>query len=411
MPEAADGPPPLRILEVETFGRGGLLHYAYNLSCALADAGHQVTLLTTVGFELHDLTADAAPNPGFSVERRIARWTQGQPHRRSFRWWRSLEAVFDAWTTARYARRVAPDVVHLHSTNTSALLYLWLLRLLGLRVVSTAHVVTPHEPLRFARWIYGAIHRLPHIVVAHSEVDRRRLERELGVDSRRIEVIPHGEYGFFEETAQPPPSPPQARQALGLGESDEVALFFGYIRHYKGLDLLLESWPAVQARRPSARLLIAGNPDRLSPSDRRDLEDEASALGAVCRFEYLPFSEVAALFAAADVLVMPYRSISQSGVLFLALALGVPVVATRVGALPEMLSDGADALLVPPEDPEALAEAVARVLSDPILRTQLAAGGRQVSAAHSWTTIATRTAQSFHDLSRQGGGGTEGKSS
>jgi glycosyltransferase involved in cell wall biosynthesis len=92
---------------------------------------------------------------------------------------------------------------------------------------------------------------------------------------------------------------------------------------------------------------------------------------------------------------MPYRHISQSGVLFLALSLGVPVVATRVGALPEMLRDGESALLVPPESPSALSEALIRALGDAELRERLREGGRRVAHQHSWPSIAERTEAAF----------------
>ena len=105
----------------------------------------------------------------------------------------------------------------------------------------------------------------------------------------------------------------------------------------------------------------------------------------------MPFEQVAPYFAAADLLVMPYRRVSQSGVLFLALATGLPVVATSVGGLPEVLRDGENALLVPPESPEALAGAVARALGAPALRDRLSRGGRELADRHSWTSIAERT--------------------
>ncbi len=84
------------------------------------------------------------------------------------------------------------------------------------------------------------------------------------------------------------------------------------------------------------------------PARRRELEAAAARVGAIHRFAYIPFEDVPRYFAAADVLVLPYRHVSQSGVLFLALALGLPVVATRVGALPEVVRDGESALLVAP---------------------------------------------------------------
>ncbi len=389
----------MRLLEVETFGRGGLTHYAYNLSRALAERGHEVTLATGAGYELEgrrDLPANVR------VIRQIGRFTR-RPRPSwpalALRLARRVEAVLDAIAVTALARRLRPDVIHLHCTNPVALVYLSLLRRLRVPLVATAHVVTPHEPIRFQNAVYRRIHRLADLVVAHSEVDRGRLIEEFAVDPGRVIVIPHGEYGFFE-TRGGAVDRGQARESLGLRSADEVALFFGYIREYKGLDVLLDAWPAVAEARPRARLVVAGDPVRLAAARRQELEQRATRLGAIHRFEYIPFSDVPRYFAAADVLAMPYRRISQSGVLFLALSLGLPVVATRVGALPEMLRDGDSALLVAPESPTALGEALARALGDPELRNRLARSGRRVAAEHSWTSIAERTEAAFARLAR-----------
>lgn len=388
----------LHVMEVETFGRGGLTHYAYNLSCALAERGHRVTFVTTVGYEL-----ETRPIPdGVRLEKSIARWTQTRgrtiPGVRSAAV-RKLEALFDAAATAFRARQLRPDIVHLHCTNSIGVVYLLLFRLLltgtGSRVVATAHVVTPHEAVRGQSLVYRLVHRLPHFVVAHSRFDRQRLLDEFGVDEVRTAVIPHGEYGFFERDAEARPTAAAAREWLGLDEHDEVALFFGYLREYKGLDVLLEAWDRVRRERPAARLVVAGDPVQLPEARRQELEDEARGLGAICRFQYVPFADVTRFFAAADALVMPYRRISQSGVLFLALSLGLPVVATRVGGLPEILVEGESAALVPPENPSALAAALAWVLGDGALRKRLAKGGRRVAAEHSWSSIAERTESVF----------------
>ncbi|MEL7061352.1 MAG: glycosyltransferase family 4 protein [Acidobacteriota bacterium] len=397
----------LHVMEVETFGCGGLVHYAYNLSCALAERGHRVTLVTSVGYELDGMELP----PTMEVAKLTARWTQGQPPRPRLALLAAavskLEAVVDAVRVARRAWRTRPDIVHLHSTNPILLVHLLLLRWVGFlggpTVIATAHVVTPHEQPNpgFARRLFQTfVHRLPLRVIAHSEFDRQRLVDEFGVPSQRTVTIPHGEYGFFERARRDaaPLDPATARHGLGLDERSEVALFFGYVREYKGLDLLLDAWRRVQDARPRARLVIAGDPVRLDETRRRELEDEARDLDAICRFEYIPFADVPRYFAAADLLVMPYRRISQSGVLLLALSLGVPVVATRVGGLPEMLADGEDAILVPPNEPEALADALVRVLGDDALKTRLSAGSRRVAEQHSWTSIAQRTESVFRAL-------------
>lgn len=388
---------PLRILQVEAFGRGGLAHYVSNLAGELASRGHRVTLVTAVDYELAGSTE---PPANLQVEPLTAPASRAAGAAGSgflSSWARKIAAIRDAFAVVRLARRLDPDVIHLHSTNPIALLYLGLFRLLRRPIVYTAHVVTPHEPMRFEKPIYGSIHKLSHLIIAHSESDRRRLLEEFSLAPWRVAVIPHGEYGFFERHRQRPGTE-TAREALGVEPQEEVALFFGYIREYKGLDLLLAAWPTVAAARPEARLLIAGDPVQLSHDRRRELAAWATRLGAVHRFSYIPFSEVTQFFSAADVLVMPYRRISQSGVLFLALALGVPVVATRVGALPELLDDGESALLVSPESTSELADALIRALGDAELRAHLARGGRRVAAQHSWLSIARQTETAYRRL-------------
>lgn len=386
----------MRILEVETFGRGGLIHYAYNLSCALADRGHDVTLLTAAAYELDGRELP----PRLTIVKAIARVT----HRlraalpaRVLGWARKLEAVADACVVSVLARRLRPDVIHLHCTNQIALAYLILLRLIGVPVVVTAHVVTAHERTGFQDAVHRRMHQLSPLIVAHSEFDRKRLLEEFAVEPARVIVVPHGEYGFFARDTEPP-GREAARRSLGLEPQHETALFFGYIREYKGLDVLLDAWPAVSRARPNARLVVAGDPVQLDAARLDELQAAATRVGAIHRFAYVPFAEVLRYFAAADVLVLPYRHISQSGVLFVALSLGLAVVATRVGALPEVLRDGESGLLVPPESPGALAEALVRALGDRALRECLADGGRRVAARHSWPSIAEQTESAFASL-------------
>lgn len=387
---------PLRILEIETFGHGGLSHYVHNLTGALAARGHDVTLVTAAGYELEGRAKPA----GFRVIGIIGRTARrGRPWlpARALAWVRKVEALVDAFVVTGLVLRRRPDVVHLHCTNQIALAYLILLRSIAAPVVVTAHVVTAHERTRFQDAVHRWIHRLSPLIVAHSTFDRERLIHEYAVPPERVRVLPHGEYGFFERESGTV-GRQSARHDLGLGTDDEVALFFGYIREYKGLDLLLECWPAVAAARPRARLVVAGDPVRLDARRRRDLEAAATRVGAVHRFAYIPFDEVSRYFAAADVLVLPYRHVSQSGVLFLALAVGLPVVATRVGALPEVLRDGESALLVTPESAGDLGAAVIRALGDPGLRARLAEGGRRVAAEYTWPAIARRTEEVFTPL-------------
>jgi glycosyltransferase involved in cell wall biosynthesis len=402
--EAMPGGSRLRIVQLEPFGRGGLTHYAYNLSRALAGREHEVTLVTGASYELAGRPLPPTMHT-LTPLGHLSRALSGRWPSRLGGLVRKVEAAVDAARVAAVVRRLQPDVVHLHSTNASAIAYVTLLERLGVPVVVTAHVVTAHERNAMKDALSRRIHAAGDLVIAHSAFDRGRLVEEFAVDPSRVAVVPHGEYGFFGNEA-PPADRVSARRAMGLATDDEVALFFGYIREYKGLDVLLDAWPAVTAVRPRARLVIAGDPARLAPSRRTELEGWARRVGAIARFQYVPFEDVVRYFAAADLLVMPYRHVSQSGVLFLALAAGLPVVATHVGGLPELLRDGEHALLVPPESPVALAGAIARALGDAALRDRLSRAGRRLADDHSWPSIAERTEALYRGVLDRRGAGT-----
>jgi glycosyltransferase involved in cell wall biosynthesis len=387
---------PLGIVELETYGHGGLIHYAYNLSCALAARGHRVTLVTTVS---HEFEGRARPG-SLAVTPIIARRSRRFGHLLpplARRWLQKVEVPLDALRVAALVRRLRPDIVHLHSTNHSALAYLLVLRLLAVRVAVTAHVVTAHERSGLDDVIRRGVHRLGHLLIAHSEFDRDRLIGEFSVDPSRVLVAPHGEYGFFAQGSETVDRA-SARRGLGLASDAEAVLFFGYIRKYKGLDVLLAAWPQIAATRPRARLVIAGDPSLLTPTEFNELQAAAARVGAVCRFGYVPLTDVIQYFTAADVLALPYRRVSQSGVLMLALAVGLPVVATNVGALGELLTDKETALLVPPDSRDELATAVSQALADDQLRARLARSGRLLAERCSWPSIATLTAAAFVKL-------------
>jgi len=178
------------------------------------------------------------------------------------------------------------------------------------------------------------------------------------------------------------PSADEARAALGIPADCRVALFLGLIRPYKGVDILVEAI----ARQPAGSdwfLVVAGEPwgnlgDRLSQQVRRlGISDRVRL-----ELGWVPEPEVPRLLAAADLVVLPYRSGSQSAVAPLALGAGVPVLSTAVGGLPEVVRHGVDGLLVPPGSVAELARALEE-LDRPRLAA-LAEGARQGRSRFTW---------------------------
>ena len=158
------------------------------------------------------------------------------------------------------------------------------------------------------------------------------------------------------------PSLVDARHELHLDSSSPVLLFFGYVRHYKGLDIMLRAMPAILLREPSLRLVVAGHFYE-DVSFYRQLVDQLGLGGNVDLYpEYVPLERTALYFAAADAVVLPYRSATQSGVVQLAYGYGLPVIVTPVGALPEMVRSGQTGWVAGDASPEGLADAVGEFL-------------------------------------------------
>ena len=169
-----------------------------------------------------------------------------------------------------------------------------------------------------------------------------------------FERVPHPVYAQYGAAGRDRASA-RARTKL----EGDVLLFFGFVRRYKGLDILIEALPKVLASRP-VTLVVAG--EFYEPVE--PLRARIAQLGLTERVRvldrYVPDEEVGDLVAAADCVVLPYRSATQSGVVLVAYAGGCPVISTAVGGLPEVVDDGVTGFLVPPEDPAALAQAILR---------------------------------------------------
>jgi glycosyltransferase involved in cell wall biosynthesis len=258
----------------------------------------------------------------------------------------------------------------------------------GPRLLITAHDVMPREPrpgqLRGQRLLYERF----DAIVVHSQHGASRLSTELGVDPDRVHVIRHG--AFSHLAAAPVGAPPFGAQPKG-----PVVLFFGLLRPYKGLDVLLEAWRSLSAaQRGSAELWIAGMPRMdLAQAGLAELATTAGR-GALAEHairvtpRFIRDAELPAYFARADLVVLPYREIDQSGVLFTALAFGKPLLLSEVGGFPEIAATGA-ARSVPAGDPAALAGALAALLGAPDTLTRMAAAARALAEGpYSWRAVA-----------------------
>ncbi|MGB0389470.1 MAG: glycosyltransferase family 4 protein, partial [Ardenticatenaceae bacterium] len=169
------------------------------------------------------------------------------------------------------------------------------------------------------------------------------------------------------------------------GERTPSLLFFGFVRPYKGVELLFEAMPQVLRALPQAHLTVAGEWWGAAGDPQQLLSPEIEHAVTIIN-RYISNEEMATLFEKADVVVLPYRSATQSGVVQLAYGFGVPVITTTVGGLPEAVQHQQSGLLVPPNDPEALANAIIRYHQD-AWRARLAEGVEAARKRFSWQAM------------------------
>jgi glycosyltransferase involved in cell wall biosynthesis len=223
-------------------------------------------------------------------------------------------------------------------------------------------------------------------VVAHSESGRRRLVEEVGVDPARVAVIPHA---LFTRLAAPVAARPSGPPTI---------LFFGLLRPDKGLDTLLEALPLVAREVPDVRLSVVGSPRM----DTGPLHRAAEALGVAGRVRFderfVADEEIGGVFAAADVVALPYRAIEGSGVLATALAAGVPPVVTAVGSFPELVRAYDLGEPAPVDDAPALARGLVRLLVDDAARARALAGMARAREELAWPRAAELTEALYRRL-------------
>ena len=360
--------------------RGGIVHFQASMARALAARGHEVSAVTfsrqypealfpgTTQYENGPPSPDlpAAPRLIDSIDPRS--------------WGRAARHVADAGAEVAVLQVWMPFIGPAFGVIARRL------RKRGVRVVAVVHNAIPHErrPGDRALSCYG-LSACDGLIVLSDQV--REDLATLGITAP-IRQRAHPAYDTFGD----PTPKADARARLGLPADVPVFLFFGFIRRYKGLHVLLDAWAGVRRRAPEAVLVVAGE----FYADEAALRAQIDSLeGVRLDAEYIPDDRVGLYVSAADAVVQPYVTATQSGVAQIAFHFERPVITTDVGGLAEIVPDGEAGLVVPPEDPAALAAALVRFV-DEGLGEKLKEGVRRARQATSWTALA----EAVEDLAR-----------
>ncbi|MBY0586999.1 glycosyltransferase family 4 protein [bacterium] len=292
-----------------------------------------------------------------------------------------------------------PDVVHLQWSRLPMFdrSLVAKLKKKGIKVVHTVHDVEPLYEGAADMSGLGRVYQNCDALIVHTEANRRDLlERYPAIDVRKVHVVPHGP---LQADACPADGDrAKARAALGISADARVALNFGSIKPYKGLDLFVSAMPMVVQNVPQAFLLLAGRPAR--PADAPDMTIlQSRGIGHRADLEFISNKDTWKYYMAADVVVLPYLNITQSGVLLSSMAFGKPAIVTAVGGLPEVIRPGQTGWVVPPENVPALAEAISDALSDPDRCDRMGLAARQdVLERFSWQAIGRETVRIYQSV-------------
>ncbi len=388
----------MRFYMVEASAKGGLIHYAFHLCRAMQRLGVDTTLVTSTDYELRDLKHE------FRVVELLKLWDPrgkkaGNPFVRKLRrGWRGVRYVLEWLRLVRYLQREKPDVVLFGEMRFGFEVYfLRMLRRSGFLLADIVHDVQPYDTSRAADRIVATREQLAAFqriyeqfdaLFVHDQSNYAQFLELYRIDPARVHRIflPTSELMLEVKQAL---TPDEMRQQFGVEPDRPVVLFFGTITKYKGLEDLLRAFPAVQ-QQTGAKLIVAGFPAKdVDPEALRALADDLGiAPHTAWYLDYVPNEWVATLMDISDVVVLPYRAITQSAVLQIAYACGKPVVATRVGGLPDVVEEGRSGLLAEAGDPQSLAQAIIALLSSPQKEAMGAYARTLAEHKYSWRKLA-----------------------
>jgi D-inositol-3-phosphate glycosyltransferase len=311
----------------------------------------------------------------------------------------------------RYAATAKPRIFHILWNNkfesfdrTVLMLYY---KLLGRKVVLTAHNVNAgrrdSNDTRINRCTLGIQYWLADQIFVHTEKMKHELSQEFGVGKSRITVIPFGINNAVPRTSL---TTDGAKQRLGVREDEKTILFFGNITPYKGLEHLVAAFHQILAQHEGYRLIIAGRPDNCEKywtAIREEISEDVQCGRVNVRASFIPDNETEVYFKAADVLVLPYRHVYQSGVLFLGHSFGLPVIAADVGSLKDDIVEGKTGFVFTPEDPGDLADTIERYFSSDLyanLDRRRPEIRDYATERHSWDVVAQTTMGVYASLLR-----------
>jgi glycosyltransferase involved in cell wall biosynthesis len=282
--------------------------------------------------------------------------------------------------------------------RTDAVLF-YLMGLAGVKLVYTAHNILPHERSFIDRSIQSMVYKSARAIIVHSLYIKSKLLRNFKVSEEKVFIIPHGNFDIYLPSVRMTKN--EARKILGLSGEDKVVLFFGYIREYKGVDLLLDAFAIAAKHDPQLKLVIAGMPYNEALKERYEQQIRGLAAGErlLTKFGFVPSANVQDYFESCDLVVLPYKNIDHSGIIHLAYSFCKPVVVSAVGDFPETVEHGKSGFVMKDYTPAALSDIILAAVKDKEKLKSMGEYARHLNdTKYSWTDIGIKTAEVYGRL-------------
>jgi glycosyltransferase involved in cell wall biosynthesis len=277
-----------------------------------------------------------------------------------------------------------PDVIHLQLGGSIVDLAL-LPFFKKYPLVATFHDVKLHigENNWRQNFIRYWIRRYFNQIIVHGEKLKEQMIKEYNLPNEKVHAIPIGEHEV---------APFKIYEREDIKEDGNLILFFGRIYEYKGLEYLIKAEPMITKEVPDAKIVIAGAGENFKKYEEMMVNRD----NFIVHNYRIPYKEGAELFQRCSLVALPYIDASQSGVISTAYGFKKPVVVTDVGAIPEIVDNGITGFIVPPKNPEALAEAIIKLLKDEDLRKQMGENAyKKLKTDLSWDNIAEKTIEVY----------------
>ena len=327
--------------------KGGISHYTGLMYRALTKKYQ--TFMVSYRFQY----------PKFLYKKEQKDYTNDSFRVKDTRFWVHTANPLNWIRTAGRIRKLNPDLIIVQWWHPYfAPCYLVLTRLLGKRkILFICHNVFPHERFPFDRKLTRMVLKRGDAFIVQSGKDAEDLTSIL--PGARFEQAVHHTYNAFKFENM---SKEKARQLLLIPMEEKVLLFFGFVREYKGLKYLIHALPRIRKECENIRLFVVGdfgNVQNREAYEKIMEENRVKDVVTVCD-GYIPDRGIEKYFAACDLVVLPYVSATQSGIVQIAYGFEKPVVVTNVGGLPDVVENGKTGYVVEPENPDAFADAVVR---------------------------------------------------